>query len=170
LTITSSPSSQGYPSVGSICGVSNAAVASALRSPVLLVGKAGVGDAVDSFNLNATYLAAGKARVLGAVFNKFPREGFYNLLDCQRALRAYFAQYRTECRLYGCLPDVQIDATASSSPSSPLFESKFEEEFTTMFCEHFDLSALLIDLWSFKVTFIHSFIYSFIHSFYAISE
>ena len=43
----------GYPAVGSICGVSNADVAHALGAPVLLVGKSGVGDAVDSFNLNA---------------------------------------------------------------------------------------------------------------------
>ena len=45
----------GYPSVGSICGVSNAHVAQMLQIPVILVGKKGVGDAVDSFNLNATY-------------------------------------------------------------------------------------------------------------------
>lgn len=43
----------GYPAVGSICGISNADVAKALQAPVLLVGKSGVGDAVDSFNLNA---------------------------------------------------------------------------------------------------------------------
>jgi BioD-like phosphotransacetylase family protein len=43
----------GYPAVGSICGISNADVARALGAPVLLVGKSGVGDAVDSFNLNA---------------------------------------------------------------------------------------------------------------------
>ena len=46
----------GYPAVGSICGVSNADVAAALNVPVLLVGKSGVGDAVDSFNLNARYV------------------------------------------------------------------------------------------------------------------
>lgn len=45
----------GYPAVGSICGVSNADVAAILGCPVLLVGKSGVGDAVDSFNLNARY-------------------------------------------------------------------------------------------------------------------
>ena len=43
----------GYPAVGSICGLSNADVAAELGVPVLLVGKSGVGDAVDSFNLNA---------------------------------------------------------------------------------------------------------------------
>jgi hypothetical protein len=45
----------GYPSVGSICGVSNADTAAALNSPVLLIGKSGVGDAVDSFNMNAWF-------------------------------------------------------------------------------------------------------------------
>jgi len=42
----------GYPSVGSICGISNAHVAQRLGVPVLLVGKSGVGDAVDAHNLN----------------------------------------------------------------------------------------------------------------------
>lgn len=45
----------GYPSVGSICNLSNADIAHALRTPVLLVGKSGVGDAVDSFNMNARF-------------------------------------------------------------------------------------------------------------------
>lgn len=45
----------GYPSVGSICELSNAHVAQSLGAPVLLVGKSGVGDAVDSFNINTRY-------------------------------------------------------------------------------------------------------------------
>ena len=45
----------GYPSVGSICDLSNAHVAQALSAPVLLVGKSGVGDAVDSFNINTRF-------------------------------------------------------------------------------------------------------------------
>lgn len=45
----------GYPAVGSICNLSNANIAKALDCPVLLVGKAGVGDAVDSFNMNARF-------------------------------------------------------------------------------------------------------------------
>jgi hypothetical protein len=48
----------GYPAVGSICGVSNAAVACTLNSPVLLVGPKGVGNAVDSFNLNEAFFRA----------------------------------------------------------------------------------------------------------------
>jgi hypothetical protein len=45
----------GYPAVGSICGISNADAAKVLNASVLLVGKSGVGDAVDSFNLNSRY-------------------------------------------------------------------------------------------------------------------
>ena len=45
----------GYPSVGSICDLSNAHLAQALGAPVLLVGKSGVGDAVDSFNINTRF-------------------------------------------------------------------------------------------------------------------
>jgi hypothetical protein len=43
----------GYPSVGSICGLSNAQVCAVISAPVILIGKSGVGDAIDSFNLNA---------------------------------------------------------------------------------------------------------------------
>jgi hypothetical protein len=54
----------GYPAVGSVCGISNADVALALGAPVLLVGKSGVGDAIDSFNLNAAFFEARGVRVL----------------------------------------------------------------------------------------------------------
>ena len=59
------------PAVGSICGTSNAAVARALGAPVLLVGRKGVGDAVDSYNLNSTFFRTNGCRVLGAVFNRY---------------------------------------------------------------------------------------------------
>lgn len=49
----------GYPSVGSICGLSNSDVCHSvvtghqnLPLPVLLVGKPGIGDAIDSYNIN----------------------------------------------------------------------------------------------------------------------
>jgi hypothetical protein len=48
----------GYPSVGSICGISNADTAKVLQAPVILVSKSGVGDAVDSFNLNAWWVTS----------------------------------------------------------------------------------------------------------------
>jgi len=47
----------GFPSVGSVCGVDNVDVAIAASAPVILIGKSGVGGAIDSFNLNAAYFA-----------------------------------------------------------------------------------------------------------------
>lgn len=73
----------GYPAVGSICGVSNAEVAATLDAPVLLVGKSGVGDAVDSFNLNSCFFEARGVRVLGGVFNRLSTQGFYSLEKCK---------------------------------------------------------------------------------------
>lgn len=87
----------GYPAVGSIVGVSNADLALALGEggtgtatatpppPILLVGRPGVGDAVDSFNLNATFFRHRGLRVLGAVFNRLPPDGFYALANCKEA-------------------------------------------------------------------------------------
>ena len=67
----------GYPAVGSITQTSNAAVAKALGAPVLLVGKRGVGDAVDSYVLNRSVFELGSVPVLGAVFNKLADDSSY---------------------------------------------------------------------------------------------
>ena len=71
----------GYPSVGSIVGCSSADLAVACASPVLLVGKPGVGDAVDSFNLCARYFEAQAVPVLGSAdaYAPGPPLGTYRL-------------------------------------------------------------------------------------------
>lgn len=88
----------GYPAVGSIVGVSNADLAQALgpSTPVLLVGRPGVGDAVDSFNLNATFFRHRGLRVLGVVFNRLPLEGFYALEHCKEV-------WRVACHVVSCI-------------------------------------------------------------------
>ena len=90
----------GYPAVGSITGTDNASVARACGRPnkahgrtpvpVLLVGKSGVGDAIDSYNLNATYFAHSNVPVIGAVFNKLSIDGYYSLANCKEAIEKYF--------------------------------------------------------------------------------
>lgn len=80
----------GYPAVGSICGVSNGDVAAALNAPVLLVGKSGVGDAVDSYNLNACFFEARGVRVLGGVFNRISTTGYYSLERCREVCLWWF--------------------------------------------------------------------------------
>lgn len=108
----------GYPAVGSICGTDNAAVAAAcgrimdgsqsrVPIPVLLVGKSGVGDAIDSYNLNATYFEANNVPVLGSVFNRLSLDGFYSLENCKKAIESYFEQYRPDKQPFGFIPEVQ---------------------------------------------------------------
>ena len=99
----------GYPAVGSICGVSNAAMACALGAPVLLVGKKGVGDAVDSFNLNATFFESHGVKVLGGIFNRLPNDpsNYYSLDKCKAAVTSYFRQFRPKQMPYGFVPEVE---------------------------------------------------------------
>ena len=61
----------GYPAVGSICGVDNAALARAAGAAVVLVAKAGVGDGIDSFNLDANWFLSRGVPVLGAIYNRY---------------------------------------------------------------------------------------------------
>lgn len=96
----------GYPAVGSICGVSNANVALAVEAPVVLVGKKGVGDAVDSFNLNACFFESQGVKVLGAIFNRLPVDGFYSLKKCRESVTQYFHQYQPSKRIYGFIPEL----------------------------------------------------------------
>ena len=155
--------------MGSICSISNGHVASALGAPVLLIGKPGVGDAVDSFNLNSTYMQAFGATVLGAVFNKLPVEGFYNVHACKDAVESYFSQYQPQCRAYGfvpivsplpapppaALPSISSDeGGALTSDSGVSFDSDGlgeEDSFRRAFAEHVDWGQLLFDIWHHQV-------------------
>ena len=114
----------GYPAVGSITGTDNASVARVCgqsfslpntttatneeRSPVpvLLVGKSGVGDAVDSFNINATYFIHRDVPVIGAVFNKLSLDGFYSLSNCKEAIDMYFNQSQPDRQAFGYIPEI----------------------------------------------------------------
>jgi len=104
----------GYPSVGSICGISNAHVAARLDVPVLLVGKSGVGDAVDSHNLNSTFFEHRGITVLGSVFNKLATSGFYSREACAAAVGSYFTKYKRNQDAYGFMPATQFSQEASN--------------------------------------------------------
>jgi hypothetical protein len=95
-------------------------------APVLLVGKSGVGDAVDSFNLNATFFEASKVPVLGAVFNRFPSEGYYSLENCKPPIEAYFDQALPSKKAFGFLPEMK-ELFAASSVGEQDGKSKAEE-------------------------------------------
>lgn len=94
----------GYPTVGSIVGCSSVDIALACRARVLLVGKPGVGDAVDSFNLCAAVFEQRGLPVLGVVFNKLSPAGAYSLERCGEYVRKYFASKRPTQSVYGLIP------------------------------------------------------------------
>lgn len=156
----------GYPAVGSICGVSNAAVARAVEAPVVLVGKRGVGDAVDSFNLNAAFFEQQGVNVVGAIFNRLPLDGYYSLDKCRESVTAYFDQYEPHKRVYGFIPEMEAfkeeeegqrepcdgdsDAAVNETATAPTVMTRTEATHATTvidtFYEHVDLKKLLEDV------------------------
>ena len=139
----------GYPAVGSICGTDNVSVANAcsyenttVPPAVLIVGKRGVGDAIDSYNLNATYFRARDIKVMGAVFNRLPNDPnhFYSLQNCKDAIHSYFdgpksSSIANEELVFGFIPEVEGLASSSVVESA--------NKFIDIFSEHVDLARLL---------------------------
>lgn len=58
----------GYAAVGSVAQCSNANIAQLFNAPVMIVGRAGVGNAIDATNFIFTYFKAFGLKVLGAVW------------------------------------------------------------------------------------------------------
>lgn len=160
----------GYPSVGSICGTDNASVARGCGrlidgvrdsegstmtkrypAPVLLVGKSGVGDAVDSYNLNATYFESKDVPVLGSVFNRLPLEGYYSLENCKHAVGAYFDQFKPNQSAFGFIPEVSAIANLDKSKVGDSDDGKTKtdgdvdhaEQFISLFGEHVDVAGIV---------------------------
>lgn len=148
----------GYPSVGSICSISNADVARFLQAPVLLIGKPGVGDAVDSYNLLAAFFEHHGVRVLGAIFNKLELEGFYSLENCRSAISSYFAQRKLHQMPYGFIPKASglrglehLKIVDSDTGHSDI-DYALLSEWTKVFLEHVNLQRLIFDLWILNIS------------------
>lgn len=170
----------GYPSVGSICNISNADVAKKLDVPVLLIGKSGVGDAVDSYNLNSAYFEQKGVRVLGGIFNKLPLEGYYSLEACQESVTSYFQQHKRQHMPYGFVPLIDAKPNAPCdrgnsfaaaaaaemdvcSPMEPIVTvaggntnmmvfTEYENSLSDVFMSHVDLDRLMHDVWIHQVS------------------
>jgi len=160
----------GYPSVGSICGLSNADVARKLNSPVLLIGKSGVGDAVDSYNLNASYFEAHGVKVLGGIFNKLELDGFYNLHSCKEAVSLYFKKFKNHQKAYGFMPKLNISLSSqldmedgTCSETYTLMESisysSNELELFEQFVQHVDIYEIIKDTWLQNVKLNYIYVY-----------
>lgn len=152
----------GYPSVGSIVGCSSSDIAVACGSPVLFVGRPGVGDAIDSFNLCASYFELQRVPVLGVIFNRLSPAGFYSRDKCGAYARKYMALHRPMQRVYGVLPkDDALAACAGeetcgfafSHPEVPEHPGELSEDdkkavdvVGELFRSNVDMDALVNDL------------------------
>jgi len=96
----------GFPGVGSCVGLSNADVARACGAPVVLVGKAGVGSAIDTHCLDCALFERAGVPVLGAIFNLAPTDGFYAAEKIRQPLETFFARSRPRETCYGVVPSV----------------------------------------------------------------
>lgn len=97
----------GFPGVGSCVGASNVDVARACRSPVVLVGKAGVGSAIDTHCLDTALFEASKVPVLGAVFNMADAQGYYTKEKIIGPIETYFRNMRPRETCYGIVPSFE---------------------------------------------------------------
>lgn len=105
----------GFPGVGSCVGASNADVAKACTAPVVLVGKAGVGSAIDEYCLNATFFEHLGVPVLGAVFNKAQNEGFYAVEKIRGPIETFFHDSRSRETCYGVVPELRGDLDSADA-------------------------------------------------------
>ena len=131
----------GYPSVGSICSISNADVARYLNVPVLLIGKSGVGDAVDSYNLNARFFEAIGVTVLGGIFNKFQLGGFYSLESCRESINQYFRLYRSDQKAYGFMPMLELSENSNN-----------DDMISSVFMNYVDVKSIILDIWNYNLS------------------
>eukprot|EP00469_Lotharella_globosa_P007512 CAMPEP_0167784280 /NCGR_PEP_ID=MMETSP0111_2-20121227/7548_1 /TAXON_ID=91324 /ORGANISM="Lotharella globosa, Strain CCCM811" /LENGTH=311 /DNA_ID=CAMNT_0007675331 /DNA_START=158 /DNA_END=1093 /DNA_ORIENTATION=+ len=157
----------GYPSVGSICGLSNAHIANKLNAPVLLVGKKGVGDAVDTTNRNIAFFETLGVTVLGSVFNRLSDTGYYALEKCKHTVTMFFTKFKPEHTVYGFIPEAKELVGANEAPTKPSSDQRAPGKekvglkasddvrmdasdeakasiFIKLFSEHVDLKALLV--------------------------
>lgn len=151
----------GYPSVGSITGTDNAAVALAsgylqpdgnrLPPSVLIVGKSGVGDAVDSYNLNATYFRYQNIPILGAIFNKLSLDGYYSLENCKHSVSRYFELHSDQTggeKVYGFIPELkemmsgEEQSEMQHDTMDPILASA--DMFISSFLEHVNVNDMLL--------------------------
>jgi dethiobiotin synthetase len=148
----------GYPSVGSICSISNADVAQFLQAPVLLIGRPGVGDAVDSYNLLSAFFEIHGVRVLGCIFNKLELEGFYSLENCRTAIMSYFSLKKPHQLPYGFMPKftqsrgLEHIRIVDEVSGKERIDLSLLSSWVELFLRHVDLQRIVFGIWTSAIT------------------
>lgn len=155
----------GYAAVGSIAGVSNAQVASLLNAPVLIVGRGGLGNAIDNLNYMITYFASFQCSVLGVCWNRIPPlESYHTFDDVKKYVTKYVENSLPTISPYGHIPVVEetkkketeepnngtstmcILRAAKTDLQYTEEEKSFVTQFLTTFENSFNFQKLLTDL------------------------
>jgi dethiobiotin synthetase len=100
----------GHPGVGSIVGLSNAAVCKTIGAEIIYLAGGGLGKSIDMLTTDLTFFAANKVQVRGIIFNKiFPHkldimkkyisEDFLNIM--------YKGCFRKPIKIFGFLPEIE---------------------------------------------------------------
>ena len=129
---------------------------------MVIVGRPGVGDAIDSFNLCAATFEMQRVPVIGGIFNKLNPTGFYSRDKCDVYVRKYMSANRPRQRVYGLLPkhddlaNLAAEETcgfAFKHPEQPEEAGALTAEDETairtvsaLFREHIDIKRLVEDL------------------------
>jgi len=152
----------GYPAVGSVSGVSNAQIARAIGAPVLMVGRPGLGNAIDSFNLNLAYFENFGVEVLGGIWNNIPEmESYHTYENCKEYVTKYYRKFNPKIGIYGHVQrnvnqwdfkvkhDHGVACILRETKSNLAFEEseeKLSEEIVEWQKKFVDTKALLSDL------------------------
>lgn len=147
----------GYPSVGSCAGISNAQIAKELNASVVHIGKSGVGNAIDSLNLNLCYFDQFDVKVIGCIINRCPdpmdNDTRHTYDNIKRYVTKYFDKHRPSLKIFGFLPTFPaLPSSPSCSLTTPTDLSlSFEEShslkaFEAFAANHIDISSILKSL------------------------
>lgn len=97
----------GDPSVGSVVGVSNVDVASALACSVIFVGKPGIGRAIDNTVLCVSFMQHKGISDIGIIYNKIPKAA---MTEIKIHLTKRLPELLPEVTLLGFIGNVDVSA------------------------------------------------------------
>jgi hypothetical protein len=161
--------------VGSVCGVSNADVAKLLNAPVLVVGRPGVGNAIDAMNYIISFFNSNSVAVLGGVWNKIPTDTkvtYHSYDKCKHYVTKYFKQTRpNDFSCYGFIPltntnksnadfnnpenkqetdaEEEVSCRLRAAKTALIFSEKektFTQAILKAVAENFDIKQLMADI------------------------
>ena len=113
----------GGPSTGSVVGVSNVDIARSLAAPVLFIGKAGIGSAIDDTILAVNFMQQRGIKNIALIYNKIESSE----LD---SIKHYLTK-----RLAELLPNVPVlDFIANQTP----LDNRMEQQSAAKICQWFN--------------------------------